>query len=174
MMKIAALFLAFVPFLTSFSQPSDTIDYSFVDYNTPREYILADINISGVKYLQPAYLVNISGLSIGQEIVIPGDEITKAIEKFWDFGLFSDVKVIISKIEGNNVYLEIQLAEQSRLSRLQLLGINSSEAKEINEKINFRQGNQVTENILNNAITTIKKYYIDRTSWVWTACYILV
>ncbi|MBN2764295.1 MAG: hypothetical protein JXR41_14470, partial [Bacteroidales bacterium] len=76
MKKIIALSLAFLSFLASFSQLSDSTDISFIDYKTSRDYIIADISITGVKYLQPAYLVNISGLTIGQEIPIPGDEIS--------------------------------------------------------------------------------------------------
>lgn len=141
--------------------PPDEIG-GYLDYERPREYTIADVTITGVKFLQTNYLVNISGLVPGQTITIPGDEIRNAIDKFWSLGLFSDVKIIASKTDGKAIFLEIQLAERSRLSRLRLHGLNKSETKDINDKIKLKPGNQITENILNNTVTIIRKHYVDK------------
>ncbi|MBN2273501.1 MAG: BamA/TamA family outer membrane protein [Bacteroidales bacterium] len=162
MKKIIALSLAFLSFLASFSQLSDSTDISFIDYKTSRDYIIADISITGVKYLQPAYLVNISGLTIGQEIPIPGDEISKAIDKFWSFGLFSDVKVLLKKTEGKDAYLEFQLTEQPRLSKARIHGVNKSETTDLEEMIKLKPGSQVTDNVINNAKTAIRKHFHEK------------
>ena len=162
MKKIAVLFLTFFPFLTSFAQLTDTTKINFIDYNTPREYVIADITITGVKYLQPAYLVNISGLSIGQNVLIPGDDITKAIDKFWTFGLFSDVKIILKKTEGKNAWLEIQLTEQPRLTRARIHGTKKSETTDLEELIKLKPGSQVTDNVINNVQTVIRKHYEEK------------
>jgi outer membrane protein insertion porin family len=161
-MKIAPLVLTFFPFLSVFAQSPDSTNLTFMDYNNPREYILADVTITGVKYLQPAYLVNISGLSIGQEISIPGDDITKAIDKFWEFGLFSDVKVLLKKTEGLNAFLEIQLTEQPRLTKSRIHGVNKSETTDLEELIKLKPGSQVTDNVINNTKTAIRKHYVDK------------
>jgi outer membrane protein insertion porin family len=100
-----------------------------MDYEKPRDYIITDITITGVKFLQTTYLVNISGLSVGQNITIPGEDITKAINKFWTLGLFSDVKIIAAKIEGKSINLEIQLTEQPRLTKLKVQGLNKMTPK---------------------------------------------
>ena len=107
-----------------------------LDYEKPRDYTIMDIAITGVKFLQTTYLVNISGLSVGQNITIPGEGITQAIEKFWALGLFSDVKIIATKIEGKAIYLEIQLTEQPRLTKLKVQGLNKDDTKDVEEKIN--------------------------------------
>ncbi|MBN1416794.1 MAG: BamA/TamA family outer membrane protein [Bacteroidales bacterium] len=161
-MKKAALLFAFFPFLVSFSQTTDPADIDFVDYNNPREYIIADISISGVKYLQPAYLVNISGLSIGQEILIPGDDIIKAIDKFWAFGLFSDVKILLNKTEGKNAFLEIQLTEQARLTKARIHGVKKAEITDLEELIKLKPGSQVTDNVINNTKIVIRKHYVEK------------
>jgi outer membrane protein insertion porin family len=134
----------------------------YLDYERARDFTIMDIKITGVKYLQTSYLVNISGLAVGQNITIPGEKITQAIEKFWTLGLFSDVKVIASKIEGHNVYLEIRLTEQPRLIKLKLQGLNKNDTKDIEEKIKLKPGNQITENVLNNTVTIIKKHFVDK------------
>jgi outer membrane protein insertion porin family len=59
----------------------------YLDYARARDFTIMDIKITGVKYLQTSYLVNISGLAVGQNITIPGEKITQAIEKFWTYTL---------------------------------------------------------------------------------------
>jgi outer membrane protein insertion porin family len=133
-----------------------------MDYEKPRDYIITDITITGVKFLQTTYLVNISGLSVGQNITIPGEDITKAINKFWTLGLFSDVKIIAAKIEGKSINLEIQLTEQPRLTKLKVQGLNKNDTKDVEEKIKLKPGNQITENVLNNTVTIIRKHFVDK------------
>src|SRR3712207_8841069 len=55
--------------------------------------ILGGINVSGVENYEDYMLTGISGLSVGQEISVPGSEITEAVKRYWKHGLFSDVKV---------------------------------------------------------------------------------
>lgn len=162
MKKIIALFLAFAPLMASFSQPADSTRIIFVDYSIPKDYIIADITITGVRYLQPAYLVNISGLAIGQEISVPGEAITNAIDKFWEFGLFSDVKVLLKKTEGLNAYIEIQLTEQARLTKARIHGVNKSETTDLEELIKLKPGSQVTDNVINTTKTAIRKHYAEK------------
>ncbi|MDZ7741960.1 MAG: hypothetical protein U5Q03_09480 [Bacteroidota bacterium] len=47
----------------------DLID---IDYSNPRDYEVGGITVSGVKYLDPNVLIMLSGLSVGDEIQIPG------------------------------------------------------------------------------------------------------
>ncbi|MBN1950483.1 MAG: outer membrane protein assembly factor BamA [Bacteroidales bacterium] len=149
--------------LSVFAQnTSDTLQYDFIDYSRVREYVIADIQISGVKYLQPTHLVTISGLSKGMKIKIPGPEISSAVRKYWKHGLFSDVQILISRIDGNEVYLEIRLKEQPRLNKLEISGINNTEKEDIEEKINIRRGTQITEDVLNTTSHIIKEHFREK------------
>ena len=143
-------------------QNPDSAISGYFDYEKPRDYTIADITITGVKYLQTNYLVNLSGLAVGQEISIPGEKITQAIEKFWNLGLFSDVKVIAAKIEGRAVFLEFRLTEQPRLTKITISGLKKNDTKDVEEKIKLKPGNQITENVLNNTVTIIKKHFIEK------------
>lgn len=134
----------------------------YANYEQPRTYVIAEVTVTGINSYQPEYLANISGLQTGQEITIPGEEITASIEKFWSYGLFSDIKIVVTKTEDNLVWLEIQLAELPRLSRLNLTGINQTDTKEITEKINMPAGSQVTDNLINKAVNIIKDYYVEK------------
>ena len=67
-----------------FSQAGeDSVTYQYSDYSRSREYVIADIQVTGVKYLQPGHLVTISGLSKGMKITVPGPEISQAVNKYW-------------------------------------------------------------------------------------------
>ena len=92
-------------------------DVPVVNYTaTPKKYIIAGIDVTGIEgtmyEAQPFVLVSFSGLAKGQEIQIPGEEITNAIQRFWKQGLFSDIKILQTKIEGDSTWLEIKLTDQ--------------------------------------------------------------
>ena len=72
---------------------------------TPKKYEIADIKVEGVKNYEDYVLIGLSGLSVGQTISVPGDEITSAIKRYWRHGLFSNVQITAEKIEGNKISL---------------------------------------------------------------------
>ena len=70
---------------------------------TPGTYRILSINVEGVSDENTQMLVvRQSGLSVGQEIVLPHDEaFGKAIRQLYRFGLFSDVKIVIERVVGD-------------------------------------------------------------------------
>ncbi len=155
--------LLYLFFCNIFAQePNNYSNLPVMDYSNSQEYIIGGVKVTGVKFLDANVLASMSGLEVGRKITIPGDEVTKVVDKFWDQGLFSDVKVIAEKIEGNVVYLEIILRERPRLSKLTIEGVRKGEIKDLTEKINVRSGSQITENVLNNIKTIITKHYREK------------
>ena len=102
--------------LCTFSQDLDYSKIPVYDYSNVREYEIADVTVSGVEFLQPVVLISISGFKVGNTITVPGDEITRAIEKFWAQGLFADVKITASRIEGNKYVLDAYEGFRNHLS----------------------------------------------------------
>jgi outer membrane protein insertion porin family len=147
--------------LISFAQTNNS-NLPVVDYTEPKDYTLADVKITGVQYLDTKVLLSMSGLTVGQKITIPGDFITKIMDKFWNHGLFSDVKIIASKIEGDKIWLEIQLIERPRLSRLVINGLRKGDVDKLNEKLGIKPGSQVTSNVINTIETIVKKFYREK------------
>jgi len=144
-----------------FSQ-EQTKDYQVIDYSTPEEYYIKDIEVSGVKYLDKSILANLSGLRVGDRIEIPGENITKAINNLWSQGLFSDVKIYMKERVADSIVLGIQLQEQPRLSGIDISGVKSREEKDIKEKLKLKQGGQVNKNVLNNIRETIRDFLYDK------------
>ena len=111
---------------------------------------------------QKFVLVGFSGLSKGQEIQIPGDDITNALKRFWRQGLFSDVKILQTKIEGDSVWLEIKLTDRPRVADIRYLGMKKSEQEDIEKKIGFVKGNQITPPQIDRAEIIIKKFFEEK------------
>ncbi len=109
------------------AQNTDTSKMSIIDYSEPKEYTIQEVKVSGVQFLDTKILVSMSGLVVGKKITLPGDDISKVLEKYWDQGLFSDVKIVATKIEGDSVWLDIRLKERPRLTKLTLKGVKKSE-----------------------------------------------
>ena len=138
-----------------------------VNYTTPpKKYYIADIDITGVEGTmyedQKFVLVGFSGLAKGQEIQIPGEEITNALKRFWKQGLFSDVKILQSKVEGDSVWIEIRLTDRPRVANIRYLGMKKSEQEDIEKKIGFVKGNQITPPQIDRAETIIKSFYEEK------------
>ncbi len=135
---------------------------SEVDLSTPREYKIADITVSGAKFLDANAILSISGLKIGDKIRIPGDGITNAVKKLWEQGLLGNIEVNILKVEGDNVYLDFYLVERPRLSRFTFKGPTKSEQDDLKEKIKLVRGKIITDAAIKNTQNTIKKYYAEK------------
>jgi len=146
----------------SFSQTPDSIQSIVVDYANPVEYEVGGITVSGVQFIDPNVLISMSGFVVSRKILIPSDDITKIVDKFWNQGLFSDVKISITKFENNKVYLDIYLKERPRLSKFTMKGISKSDAEDITEKLKVKPGVQVTDNLLNNISIVVKKHYAEK------------
>ena len=55
-------------------------------YSTPQKYEIADIKVEGADNYEDYAIIGLSGLSKGQVITIPGDEVTQACKRYWRHG----------------------------------------------------------------------------------------
>ena len=133
------------------------------DYSNPKEYTISSITVSGTKYLDKNTLISISGLEIGEKIIIPGEDISLAIKKLWKQGLFSDISINIVKIEEENIYLNIDLKEHSKLSKFNFEGeIKKHDVSELKEQLKLMRGKVLTDNLINNSIYKIELYFKEK------------
>lgn len=137
-------------------------DLDEIDYADPKKYEIGGITVTGVKYLDNNVLIMLSGLSVGDQINIPGEEISKAIHNLWDQGLFENVIISATKVQGNLIFLNIDLAERPRMSTFSFGGIKKSEADNIRDEIKLSSGEVVTDNLLIRTENRIKKHYNDK------------
>lgn len=111
-------------------QAQDKIVNPDISYaGTPRTLKIGGINVSGVEGYEDYVLTGISGLSVGDEITVPGDEITNAVKRYWKHGLFSKVAIAADSIVGEKLYLHIYLAVRPRISNINYVGLKRASVK---------------------------------------------
>ena len=130
--------------------------------NTAHKYTIAGINLSGVDNIEPAVAIGLSGLSVGDVVSVPGDEITNAVKRYWKHGLFEDIVITADSIIGDKIYIGIALKQRPRVSQLNIKGVKKSEREDIEQKIGIIKGNQITPDIIDRAKKIIKNYYDDK------------
>lgn len=133
-----------------------------IDYADPKEYEIAGIEVIGAKGLNENALISLSGLEVGDQIRVPGPDISNAIKKLWKQRILGDVSILASKIEGDKIYLVISLTEKPRLNRIELTGVNSSQESEINDDLKLIRGQIVDDALVNRAQLTVKNFFIDK------------
>lgn len=159
--KIRRTFIAILMALVSLALNAQE-KQKLVDYNNVEEYIVGGVTVTGIRFLDTNALIGISGLRVGEEVAIPGDAITTAVQKLWQQGLFSDVRISITKTVSDTVFLDINLQERPRISSIKLNGLKTSETTDLNKKINLPIGSQVTPYLLNTAQKIIKDHFIEK------------
>jgi outer membrane protein insertion porin family len=155
---------SFPLFFSLFAQEVDELPVITYSLNDNKKYAVAGIKVSGVEsYGYEDYvLIGISGLSVGDKVSIPGEEITSALKAFWRNGLFSDVKILATKQTADSVWLEIALKPNPIISNIQFTGVKKGEKEDLDARIGMAKGSQLTPNLINRAKKRIKDYYDEK------------
>lgn len=148
---------------TAAMQAQDKIVYPEITYaGTPRTVTIGGINVSGVDNYEDYVLTGISGLTVGQEIDIPGSQITDAVKRYWKHGLFSKVKIYADSLIADKIYLHIYLQVRPRVSTINYIGLKKSEREDMETKLGLLKGMQVTPNSIDRAKILAKKYFDEK------------
>ncbi len=143
--------------------PSLKVNGLNLDYFTPREYIIGGTTLSGSKYLDKDVIIVLSKLTTGESIMLPGEGTANAIKNLWAQGLFDDIKLNVSKINGDTVYFDIEVVELPRLSGFQFTGISKSQRTDIEEKLGDKAGKSIiNDNLYNTTRSVITKYLYEK------------
>jgi outer membrane protein insertion porin family len=138
------------------------VNYNFVE---PRSYVIKDIDVKEIngKAVQKALVVLYSGLSIGQTIKVPGQEIPKAIENIWKRNYFSDIQVyFLPTSNEGEIVVQFLVTEQPKLNGYRFLNVSNSQAKSLKEECDLRRGMYITPNLINRTIQKIEAFYLDK------------
>ena len=133
-----------------------------IDYGNPGTYVIGGVLITGTKYLDENVLISISGLSVGDSLEVPSERTSDAIKNLWKQGLFSDIQILVQRIQGKTIFLELKLTERPRLSSFKFNGVSKSDADKIREKIKLERDKVVTESVLASTKTAVVDFYIEK------------
>ena len=123
---------------------------------------VAGITVMGAEYTDAQAILLFCGLKVGQEIMIPGDEIADALRKLWKNQLFSAIDIRLAEARGDDAYLVIVVKELPKLGVFKFNGIKKGDADNIREKMKIRSGNIVNENLKATATNIIKDFYVEK------------
>ena len=135
---------------------------STIDYAEPRKMKVAGITVMGAEYTDAQAILLFCGLKVGQEIMIPGDEIADALRKLWKNQLFSSIDIRLAEARGDDAFLVIVVKELPKLGVFKFDGIKKGDADNLREKMKIRSGNIVNENLKATATNIIKDFYIEK------------
>lgn len=157
-----------VPALTTYGQfrrnrekatsaPADELNYA-----NPIEYFIGGIDVTGLNILDKNAMISLTGLRVGDKIKIPGDQISAAVRKLWKHGLVGDVSIVVDRIEGQNVFLSIQLSERPRLTEFYFTGISKGRQSALKEDLNLIKGKIVNDAMVRNTELSVKKHFVKK------------
>jgi len=146
--------------------PPVSINPQLLDiFNTkpPKEYTIAGITVTGNKSFDQNLIISISGLAVGDKVLIPGTDIfSKAITKLWKQNLIADVEVYFTNLIGNDLYVELAIVERPRLADFKFIGVSKGEKDDLDTKSGLFKDRVVTENMKVSAIDAIRKFFADK------------
>ncbi len=129
---------------------------------TPRSCEIGGIAVKGVEGYEDYVLAGLSGLSVGQQIEVPGSQITEAVKRYWRNGLFSKVTITADSIVGSKIYLCIHLGMRPRISTINYNGIKKAEREDMETKLGMMRGGQLTPNMIDRAKILAQRYFDEK------------
>jgi outer membrane protein insertion porin family len=145
-------FLGLVLFWTSFSYAQTE---GFVK---GKSYILDSISVRGIKTFNAQTVISYSGLRKGQEISLPGEEVSAVISKLWGLDLFSDINFFVTKVENNKVSVELEIEELPTLTDVKINGLKKGSVESLIKDTELTAGKKLSESFLTNT----KNYIVNK------------
>ncbi|NLJ08297.1 MAG: outer membrane protein assembly factor BamA [Sphingobacteriales bacterium] len=156
MKKILLFFVCLASSLSIFAQNDQN------SASLPKKYIIGAIHVEGNENIDPALVIAFSGLSVGNELFIPGDRLGIAIRNLWKQKLFSDINILADSMTEDIIYLTIKVQSAPRLSKYTFTGISKSEAKKIEDKLTIVKGEIVTDYLIQTLYNKVNEFYVEK------------
>ena len=117
------------------------------------------ISVEGNTLADPAAVIANSGLKVGNEMTVPGDQVSQAVRKLWSLRLFEDIQILTDRKMGNGVFLLIKVTEFPRFERVEIQGNDGVSTDDIKKVITLIRGQVLPPQDLNRMSREIKKLY---------------
>ena len=130
----------------------------------PRPFEILGLSVEGVEEeSMRTFVLQSSGLTIGEEVTLPGDKaIADAIRSIYETRLFSDVAVVEERRAGNGVFLAIRVKEEPRLQEYSFTGVKRRHRDDLKKKIPLLSGTRVRPADLERSKQAIENYYEEK------------
>jgi outer membrane protein insertion porin family len=129
----------------------------------PKEYTIAGITVGGTKAFDQNLIISISGLAVGDKVLIPGTDVfSKAIAKLWKQSLISNIEISFTKLVDRDLYVHFEITERPRLAAFKFVGVKKGERDDLETKVALVKERVVTENMRLSAVEAIRKFYFEK------------
>jgi outer membrane protein insertion porin family len=123
-----------------------------------KRYMIDSIEVIGLKTYNAKTVISYSGLQKGQTIQVPGENISKVINKLWKLEFFSDINFYVTRVEGDKIDLQLEIKELPTLSDVKIEGLRKSKAETIIKETELTAGKKLSESFLTNT----KNYIVNK------------
>jgi len=124
-----------------------------------RTYVVDSIKVTGLKSFNAQTVISYSGLRKGQKISVPGEQVSEIINKLWGLDLFSDINFYVTKVDGENIDLEIEIEELPTLTEVKVNGLKKGKIETIIKDTELTAGKKLSESFLTNTKNYIENKY---------------
>ncbi len=133
-----------------------------MDYEAePKTYVIGEVTAVGLRAIYPEHLLNSTGLSTGDSIVLPSERLSSITRRLMDQRRFADVQTK-TQFRGDTVDIAFVFDERLRVKEWRFEGTKGSEAKDIPEQLRLRRSGELSDFALMSAMEGIKKFYDDK------------
>ncbi|HET6272896.1 MAG TPA: POTRA domain-containing protein, partial [Bacteroidota bacterium] len=132
----------------------------FAQRTQPQEvYKILGLSVEGNTLADPAAIIANTGLKVGDEITVPGDQVSQAVRKLWLLKIFEDIQIAIERKVGSGVFLSIKVKEYPRYERTEIAGNDEISTGDIEKKITIVRGQVLPPHEVNRIQKEIVKLY---------------
>ncbi|MBM3415033.1 MAG: outer membrane protein assembly factor [Bacteroidetes bacterium] len=167
----AILLMMGLTVLSVHAQETDTtrptsVDPKLIEWlnsRIPKEYTIAAVSITGIKHLDTSIVYSIANLQPGEKFVYPGADIFgKTIANLWRQKLFSNIQILVTRVEEDKVWLEVNVQERSRLGNFSFVGVKKAEQEDLLTKLTLAKQTIITENTHREIIEKTTTFYTEK------------
>lgn len=151
--------LAFLVSVLSVSLSAQVLPQQSEDSNL---YTIAGVTVRGNSLYSSQIIVHETGLVEGSQVRIPGEQISSAIRRLWKHGLFDNVEIYVDRVEGDKVYLDIEVQERTPITRLQYVGVSRTMQEDLAKDLTMNANQKVSEDLIQSVKNYIEKRYVKR------------
>ncbi|HEX9828763.1 MAG TPA: POTRA domain-containing protein, partial [Bacteroidota bacterium] len=125
----------------------------------PEVYRILGVSVEGQRSADAAAIIANTGLKVGDEITVPGQQTRIAIERLYGLRLFDDVQIFIENRTPEGVYLLIRVRENPRLDRVEVDGNDELSEDDVLKTVNMVRGQIVSQQEISWIIRELKAKY---------------
>jgi outer membrane protein insertion porin family len=124
-----------------------------------KQYKILGISVAGNVLAEPVAVIGNTGLKVGDDISVPGEQTRNAINRLWNLKIFANVDIQAETFVGDGVYLLIVVEEFPRLEKIIYEGNEELDEDDLNKKVNTTKGQIISPQEINKLSKIIKKAY---------------